>query len=846
MALGMKVARAQQPTRLYIANDEHTDYKWTGNEAQYDSAFVHMLDYYLDQIDSTKNNPDDFQARFNCDGSFWLYTYEKYRSPAQFNRLVSAIESGHISSPLNTLVSTYGAQPTEAVLRGMYYAGQMERRLGLRFPMAVCMENQTLPLGLSSLWAGSGAKYSWRGVCGCASRLSNTSLAHRQHQLYRYMGQDQTGVLMKWYNLSTDNKSLGGYAETRLVNELHQATESIAQTVERLSNLCYTTAYPYHIAGAFGYGWDDLATFVSPAFVQAAQQTTTTDRKVRVSNEEDFFKDIVRSYPDLPTESLSYGNEWDTYSASMNETTALVRRATEKLRSAEALASLVSLQNKSFGKNLIELRQKAWEGFGLYWEHDWTADGPVSAQDRGNWQKKMQEQISTYVDTLYQLSSKSLGQQLKKSTNPRFYVFNPLSWERDDVADIEYDGNYPVAVLDVSSGQLCASQLITKEGKRFLRIMARKIPSVGYKVFELSEGSSKKLPVAATLSDGFFKNALYRLRIHPSGVISQLYDSLAQSRQLIKIQDGKYLNDLGTLKLDDGEPLVIENEGPVSVTLKGTSSLPVLHSFRITLFKDIPRIEIQNSIEENFKDIKTWAFSFDLINQTTSHEELGAVLTAKIQTRGGDYSAQNARYDWLTFNHFADLSEENYGVTLSNLDCSFFKLGASTPDSLWEQSAQLYALAGGQTDGEKLGIPAQHGQSRFNYHFALTTHAQAFDATAAMKFSLEHQNPLMAQWITGTIGRSPNEFSLLSVTDPDLLLWSVKPSEEGIEKGLITRFWNLANQPKTPAFRLNLSVRNVRQTTHLETDELQLTTTKSPFTAIFNPYQLRTFRWIIR
>ena len=139
--------KAQPIKRLYLANDDHTDYMWTGNEAQYDTVFVRMLDYYLRQIDSTQHLPDDFQARFNCDGSYWLRTYQKFRSPAQFERLISRIRSGHISSPLNGLVSTYGGQPTEAVLRGMYYAGQLERQWNLRFRMAVCMENQTLPLG---------------------------------------------------------------------------------------------------------------------------------------------------------------------------------------------------------------------------------------------------------------------------------------------------------------------------------------------------------------------------------------------------------------------------------------------------------------------------------------------------------------------------------------------------------------------------------------------------------------------------------------------------------------------------------------------------------------------------
>ena len=58
-----------------------------------------------------------------------------------------------------------------------------KRRHGLKFRMAVAMEDQTLPLGLASLFAGAGAQYSWRGVCGCASRLDNKVLGARPREI---------------------------------------------------------------------------------------------------------------------------------------------------------------------------------------------------------------------------------------------------------------------------------------------------------------------------------------------------------------------------------------------------------------------------------------------------------------------------------------------------------------------------------------------------------------------------------------------------------------------------------------------------------------------------------------
>jgi alpha-mannosidase len=843
--------QSQTVKRIYIANDDHTDYMWTANEARYDTAFVKMLDYYLLQMDSTKNNPPDFQARFNCDGSYWLTVYEKYRHSTQFNKLMAAIRSGHLSSPLTALVSTYGAQPTEAVLRGMYAAGQLERRFEVRFPLAVSMENQTLPLGLSALWAGSGAKYSWKGTCACATQTPRENWRIRRHPLYRYAGLDGSSVLMKWYNMTLNNYSLGGYAETRMGEKVSNISLHLTKTVDTLTHLCNRKTYPYDAAAAFGYGWDDLQTYVSPEFVSVAQKCTNSNRQVRVSNEIDFFEDIEKSYPQLPSESVSYGNEWDLYCVSMNEITARVRRATEKLRTAEALSSIVSLKNKTFAHGLIPTRNQAWNAFGAYWEHDWTADGPVKQNVRADWQIKMQQQITNYTDSLFSQSLLELGKQIKKGENPRFYVFNPLSWTRNDVVDVAYSGKYPIKVIDLTTQKEVVSQWIVKEGKPFLRIKAEKIPSVGYKIFEIRAGAPQQSAMAATVSGEYIKNAFYRIRLHPSGVISEIYDSLANSRNIVKSIDGKLLNDLGTSDLDAGAALTIENAGAVSVTLKAVSKQPILHTVRLTLYKDSPRIEIQDSIQANFKDVKTWSFSFNLNNPTTRHEELGAILTAQKENRGGHYAAQNARYDWQTFNHFADMSEPNYGITLSNQDCSFFKLGNSTPDSLWETSAQLNALAGGQTDrltdSTALGIYGQYGQKQFQYQFALTTHPKAFDPAEAMRFSLEHQNPFVANWVEGNAdGDKSNTFSLLSVSDPAVMLWSVKPSEEGIEKGLITRFWNLNHQPIRPTITLNAPLQKAAKTTHIETDEQQLLPVKNTLTVDFKQHQLNTYRLIFK
>ena len=140
----------------------------------------------------------------------------------------------------------------------MYYAGSLERKYGLDLDLVINMEDQVLPLGLSSLWAGSGAKYSWRGVCDCATKV--TGLYSRPHEIYWYKGLDDQKILMKWYSLVGDNKQLGGYAEAR----------DPQKSILLCKDLMNSPKYPYLIAGAFGKGWDDVKT-TSAEFMECRQ-----------------------------------------------------------------------------------------------------------------------------------------------------------------------------------------------------------------------------------------------------------------------------------------------------------------------------------------------------------------------------------------------------------------------------------------------------------------------------------------------------------------------------------------------------------------------------------------------
>lgn len=247
------MAGAQPAKRVFLASDAQTDYMWTADEETYRQAYLEMVDYYLDQADRTAGEAADHQARWNCDGSLWMWTYEKNRTAAQFKRFV--------------------------------------------------------------------------GRCGREADPDEVELAAARG-----------GEGKRDFHA---NECVGGYAEPYDPGASLDFIETNAR---------FRQVWPYEVTGIFGKDWDRLKT-MNDEVVTAAKKRTTAERRLIVSNEEDLLRDFEATYgKDLPRFSAAFGNEWDLYIASVAELSARARRVTERLRTAEALAALVSLRRPEFMK----------------------------------------------------------------------------------------------------------------------------------------------------------------------------------------------------------------------------------------------------------------------------------------------------------------------------------------------------------------------------------------------------------------------------------------------------------------------------------------------------------------
>ena len=284
----------------------------------------------------------------------------------------------------------------------------------------------------------------------------------------------------------------------------------------------------------------------------------------------------------------------------------------------------------------------------------------------------------------------------------------------------------------------------------------------------------------------------------------------------------------------------------MSVTFKATGDSPLAHVSRITLFRDSRRIDIRNEITEGFDGTHTWGFSFNLKSPDVRHEEVGAIVRAKLLADGGQYSPVMSRLEWLTLNHFADMSgDDGAGVTLSNSDCAFMKLGNSgiheSVSHLDTKTPQIQVLAGGQIDAPQAGIAKQGGDKHFLQRFALQTHG-GFDATAAMRFSLEHQNPPVTGWLRPGGEYPETSYSLLTNSNPGVLLWALKPAEDGPKAGLVARYWNLSTTAQDISLSLAGGISAASRVTHIETDLEPVPLRSGKLEVRMAPSQIQTVR----
>jgi hypothetical protein len=224
----------------------------------------------------------------------------------------------------------------------------------------------------------------------------------------------------------------------------------------------------------------------------------------------------------------------------------------------------------------------------------------------------------------------------------------------------------------------------------------------------------------------------------------------------------------------------------------------------------------------------------------------GAMIMAKEQSDGRHYADSICRLDWIAMNHYASISDGRKGMIISNRDAFLMKTGNSTIKWLDPGTPQIRVLAGGQIDAPGLGIVSQDFDSYFENFFALKPDLNGYNPANGMRFSLEHQNPLIAGRIKGNSLYKDPSYSLFEVNNPDVLVWALKPAEEGIDNGIIMRVWNMNGRDETFTITSPSGISRCFLTSHIETDISEIKPESGVLNLKIGHNQLQTCRIFIK
>ena len=776
-------ATATHAARIYIANDDMTDYAWNDTAAHYEASMLSELDYYRGRIGATSSKPSAEQARFNADCWYYLYLYEHNRSPADFQDLINKIKSGHITMPLNPLVFTYGNMPTEAAIRAGYYPGMIERKYGVSFPLAQAIENQTIPWGIVSIWAGSRVKYTWRGICACATDAPYNN--RTDGEVFKWQGPDNKTLLMKWYYFDDgSSQSWGGYSEARTLFDSAAPNAEIQRTLDHFA--VRPPAIP--IVGLFGMGWDNLnwETTRPETIVHDWNVAHPGGDQAILSNEIDYFQDLESYAGSLPTRRGGWGTDWELWSQSLSERTAKTRRALERLHTVEALAAVVHRFDGRYWSSLQTSLSGALLTYWKFIEHAWSSVIPnglaAYVANKDTQANSIRDAIAGAEGT----AAATLAGYFQTPNEDRFAVFNPLAFQRTDFADLPIMGSGPFIAKDVATNTEVPNQVVTVAGSTYLRILASDVPSLGYRVYSYASGTPSPFPNAATVTGSQIESDLYRVVLGPAGQLTSAYDK-ASAKEMA----GTTLNDAGS---GTSAGLTTEDAGPVSVTLRRDVAGTPSRRVRVTLIKDVNRIAIENEVLQNWWQVLLYKYNVGLTAPQIRFEEVGAIARPGLTTQGGDF-LPGTRAEYMTLNHFANFSTSGYTITLSNWDASFMRVGNSTVTDFDLTRPEVNVLAVGNPVlgyGPDGGNTFQGGDSYFLTRLALHGASGPYSGPQAMRLALVHQNALRAIPLprnqNGPLSAQTGSF--LSLSAPNVVVTAFKPVEEG-ERGVLVRVWEL-------------------------------------------------------
>jgi alpha-mannosidase len=790
---------------IYVLPHSHHDFGYTELQAKVEEKQIANIDRGMELARKTASYAEGARFVWNLEVLWGAQFYLRNASPAKRAEFVQAVKQGQLG--LNGMFANEltGLCRPEELLQLFRYGLQLGAECGVKVDSAMLSDVPGLTWGTVTAMSQAGIRYmsmapNWFDRIG-------TLMVEWQDKPFWWISRSGKERVLLWVPWT-------GYAMSHVVKKASE------QWVNDYQNRLDEVKFPYEISYIrwAGHGDNaepdpDISEFFN-AWVQKYEWP-----KFKIASTSEAFGAFDKQYgKDLPTFRGDLTPYWEDGAGSSALETALNRSAADKLVQAEALFA-VSLQANYPGAEITE----AWRNVLLYSEHTWGAWNSVSDSEsefvKDQW--KVKREFAVNADRLArELVSKALPESGHES-RARVDVHNTTSWARTETIKLPKELSAAGDRITNERGDPVPSQRLTS-GE--LAVFVRDVPPFAAKRFDIAHGEAHFEGTPVTVRDGVLDNGLVRVRIDSK--TGNIVELLAKGRpgNLADTSGGSGLNeflfledsDVSQLQRSGEASITVEEQGPLVGAVRIESSAPgcnrLVRTIRLTTGANY--LELANLVDKKraalnptpgkggpgdafaqrgSKESIQFGFPFLITEgQVRVDMPLSVVRPETDQLPG-------ACKNWLPVSRWADVSNDEHGVTWISVDAPLMEigeisanlLGSQRDPSKWRKhilpTQKIYSWVMNNHWGTNYRA-YQEGPVQFRY--VLWPHGR-FDAAAASRLAIGMSQSLVAGAASAS---APASEPFLSVEPDDVLVSVLKRSDDG--KACMARLFGASGQDR--------------------------------------------------
>jgi alpha-mannosidase len=507
------------------------------------------------------------------------------------------------------------------------------------------------------------------------------------------------------------------------------------------------------------------------------------------------------------------------------------------MTNAEKFSSLAAFAGGSYNGTALE---EAWRKLLFLQFHDILPgssirevyidanDKHLEAQEIGKFELEQSLQYLTR-----QVNTSKLRQGLP------VVVFNPLSWDRTDIARVRLPkGNEAEhAVFDDQGKEIPSQAVSTGLYQREIIFIASAVPSLGYKTYQLRKQRPMAQTGTLTTSQTKLENEFFTISVDPeTGWLKSVIDRRngkeilsGPGNELQLLADYPTAWDAWNVGLTGVKypstfrrVEIVEN-GPVRVVLRlyrdylmpgtkkdfPTEDFPTsFFTQDVILYNGIDRIDFKTDVdwweEKTFLKV---AFPLSVSDTVATYEIPYGTIQRSTQLRD---SWEKAKVE-VPAHRWADVSQGDYGVSLLN------------------NSKYGYDIKGNTMRLSLLRSPkwpdptADRGKHSIEY--SLYPHTGTWRAAGTVQRGYEFNNPLIAVMTDSHKGKLPETNSFVRLSPSNLVLTSIKKAEDS--DAWVIQWYDAGGEESQATLWLPRVPKNVVRTNFLEEGGAPVTAEKN-------------------